>query len=136
MPSLSTPNPHALPFPSSLNPHALPFPSSLNTHAVPFRTSLNKASSKNSPHPQNTQNATLRILVTNVCGVASKLPEFRHTLFNMNVDIAIVTETKITPGKLTLSEATIPGYSPPLRHDRTEHCGGVAIWIKSNIPPS
>ena len=123
MPSLSTPN-----------PHALPLPSSLNTHAVPFRTSLNKASSKNSPHPQNTQNATPPILVTNACGVVSKLPEFRHTLFNMNVDIAIVTETKITPEKLTLSEATIPGYSPPLRHDRTEHGGGVAIWIKSNIP--
>ena len=25
----------------------------------------------------------------------------------------------------------IPGYSPPLRRDRTSHGGGVAVWVKS-----
>ncbi|XP_065190752.1 uncharacterized protein LOC135821682 [Sycon ciliatum] len=50
-----------------------------------------------------------------------------------NVDLAIVTETKLTPEKATPVETSIPGYHPAIRRDRTAHGGGVAIWVKGGL---
>ena len=46
-------------------------------------------------------------------------------------DVIIITETKITSDKCSDNYIMIPGYSPPLRRDRTSHGGGVAVWLKS-----
>ena len=63
----------------------------------------------------------------------SKFGEFQHALVSSKADIAVVTETKITAEKFSLHESAIPGYSGPLRRDRTEHGGGIAIWIRSPL---
>ena len=42
---------------------------------------------------------SLKLLLTNAGGLSSKLGELRHNLFNLNIDIAIVTETKFTTDK-------------------------------------
>ena len=51
----------------------------------------------------------------------------------MRYDIAIVTETKLTPTKMTQAELTLPGYYQPLRKDRSAQGGGVAVWVKSSL---
>ena len=38
---------------------------------------------------------------------------------------------QITRDKCSGNDIMIPGYSPPLRRDRTSHGGGVAVWVKS-----
>ena len=76
----------------------------------------------------------LRILCTNAFGLASKLPDLQHALLQHQPDVAIVTETKFTAEKVLPSDISFPGYSSPLRLDRTAHGGGVAIWVKSSLP--
>ena len=76
---------------------------------------------------------TLRVLVTNAFGLASKLGEFQSSLCHNHVDVAIVSETKFTPDKITAAESTLPGYHPPLRLDRTAQGGGVAVWVRSEL---
>lgn len=85
-----------------------------------------------SPHG-NTPSSTLRVLITNAFGLQSKFGEFRHRITHNNIDIAIVTETKFTHEKVPLVDTLIPGYSAPLRLDRTAHGGGVCVWVKSSI---
>ena len=63
----------------------------------------------------------------------SKLGDFQHSLHQHKPDIAIVTETKVTPEKASQTDLTFPGYCPPVRRDRTAHGGGVAIWVKTGI---
>ena len=75
-----------------------------------------------------------RLLVTNAFSLCSKIGNLQHALITHNVDIAVVTETKMTIDKVTQAEATIPGYAPPIRRDRTAHGGGVAIWVKAGVP--
>ena len=48
-------------------------------------------------------------------------------------DVAIVTETKFTPEKVTDVEASVPGYTTPIRCDRTAQGGGVAVWLKTGL---
>ena len=48
-------------------------------------------------------------------------------------DIAIVTETKFTPEKVTDAEASIPGYTTPICCDQTAQGGGVAVWLKTGL---
>ncbi|XP_065182533.1 uncharacterized protein LOC135813361 [Sycon ciliatum] len=76
---------------------------------------------------------TLKLLVTNAFGIRSKFGEFQHTLLASDADIAVVTETKLTLDKMTQAEVTLPGYSPPVRRDRTPQGGGVAVWVKSHL---
>lgn len=71
--------------------------------------------------------------VTNAFGLSSKLGEFRHDLLLHGPDIAVVTETKFTPEKISQAEVTFPGYCAPIRKDRSAHGGGVAVWIKSSL---
>jgi len=76
----------------------------------------------------------LRILLTNAFSIYNKLGEFQHLLTHHDVDIAVVTETKLTPEKATQAEVTLTGYHPPIRKDRTAQGGGVAIWVRHGIP--
>lgn len=76
----------------------------------------------------------LRILLTNAFSIYNKIGELQHVLMTLDVDVAIVTETKLTPEKATQAEVTVPGYCPPIRKDRTSHGGGVAIWVKVGLP--
>ena len=76
---------------------------------------------------------TLRILVTNAGGFLSKLDEFQHSLYGHKPDIAIVTEMKFTAQKCQQQQVTFPGYFEPVRRDRTEHGGGVAVWIRTGL---
>ena len=75
----------------------------------------------------------IKLLLTNVFGLSSKFAEFQHTLRTSGADVAIVTETKLTLEKMSLSESTINGFHAPLRLDRTAQGGGVAVWIKDDI---
>eukprot|EP00117_Sycon_ciliatum_P002693 scpid110359/ scgid7804/ len=60
----------------------------------------------------------------------------QHLLTHVDVAMAIVTETKLSPEKATQAEVTIPGYYPPIRRDRMAQGGGVAntadqevLWV-------
>ena len=74
-----------------------------------------------------------RLLLTNAFGLKSKLIELQHTAKTRCADIIIVTETKFSPEKISDSEVSLPGYAPPIRCDRNENGGGVAVWIKSDL---
>ena len=76
---------------------------------------------------------SFRILLTNTFGLLSKLGDFHHAVHVHQPDIAIVTESKLTPEKATDSELSLPGYYSPLRKDRTAHGGGVAVWVKASL---
>ena len=81
----------------------------------------------------DTQAQSFRILLTNTFGLLSKLGDFHHAVHIHQPDIAIVTESKLTPEKATDSELSLPGYYSPLRKDRTAHGGGVAVWVKASL---
>ena len=84
-------------------------------------------------HPRIHNTHFIKLLLTNVFGLSSKFAEFQHTLRTSGADVAIVTETKLTLEKMSLSESTINGFHAPLRLDRTAQGGGVAVWIKDDI---
>ena len=75
----------------------------------------------------------LRLFLTNAFGLKSKIGEFRHILKQSEADVAIVTETKCTPEKVTDAEASVPGYITPILCDRTAQGGGVAVWLKTGL---
>ena len=72
------------------------------------------------------------LLVTNANGLINKLGELQHTLKTLDVDIAVVTETKFDDD-ISPSDVAIPGYHSPIRKDRNGHGGGVAVWVKHNL---
>ena len=79
---------------------------------------------------------TIRLLLTNAFGLQSKFGEFRRKVAQEHVDLAIVTETKFSPDKVTEAEADIPGFST-YRLDRNAHgFGGVGIWARSSLAVS
>ena len=53
----------------------------------------------------------LRLLLKNAFGLKSKLSELQHTAKTRCADIIIVTETKLSPEKISDSEASLPGYT-------------------------
>jgi len=75
----------------------------------------------------------LRVLLTNAFGLKSKMGELQHVASEEKADIVIVTETKFTSEKVTDGEVALPGFSSPIRHDRTAHGGGVAVWVRSDL---
>jgi len=77
---------------------------------------------------------SVRLLVTNAFGLRNKFGDFQHALTKYSVDIAVVTETKITMDKFNVADSSLPGYCTPFRLDRDEHGGGVAVWVRNNIP--
>jgi len=96
---------------------------------IKMKSLTNSIMSATNKHPHK-----LRVLLTNAFGLCSKLGDFQHSLRMHCPDVAIVTETKFTPDKASQIDLTFPGYSPPVRLDRTAHGGGVAVWVKSNLP--
>ena len=80
-----------------------------------------------------TKAPSLRLLLTNAFSMYNKMDELQHTLKSLHVDIAVVTETKLSPDKASVAEVSIPGYYPPIRRDRTAQGGGVAIWLKEGM---
>ena len=101
------------------NVHALPFLSTHETNLI-------------GGHPRKLDDH-LSLLVTNAFGLVSKLGEFQHTLMTHLPDIAVVTETKFTPEKCSAADSTFPGYSSPIRRDRTAHGGSVAVWLINGL---
>ena len=83
--------------------------------------------------PTRARQPKLLILLTNAFGLKSKLGELRHLATTTTPDEIIVTETKFSPNKSTDDEASLPGYMVPIRCNRNEHDGGVAIWIRENL---
>ena len=57
-----------------------------------------------------TNMSSLSIFLTNAFGLQSKFGELQHALRQQTVDIAIVTETKLTAEKMSPAETIIPGY--------------------------
>ena len=109
---------------SPLNVHARPFLSTHETNLIGGRPRQPGESRHQQARAQGTK---LRVLLTNAFGLQSKLGEFQHTLRRSQADIAIVTETKFTPEKVTEAEGTIPGYTPPIRQDRVGILIGIAL---------
>jgi len=76
---------------------------------------------------------SFKLLLTNANGLSNKLGEFQTILATLDVDIAIVTETKFSD-ETVASEITFAGYCAPLRRDRNPFGGGVAVWVKEGMP--
>ena len=77
------------------------------------------------------KNVPVRILVTNTFSITGKMSEFQHFLHCHNIDIAIVTETKLSEQSVS-SDVCVTGYIT-IRHDRNSAGGGVGIWAKSGL---
>ena len=54
-------------------------------------------------------------------------------LIKENIDILIVTETKIDDS-FPMPQFFIKGYSEPYRLDRNKHGGGIMIYVREDIP--
>ena len=65
--------------------------------------------------------------------MCSKFVEFQNVLRTSHADIEVITETKLTQEKMSLTESAIDGFHAPLRLDRTGQGGGVAVWIKEDL---
>ena len=104
-------------------------PSSSMSSPPPARSAQNRKLS-----PQNTCSSrkSLTILSANVFGLCSKFGEFQNVLRTSHADIAVITETKLTQEKMSLTESA-SGFHAPLRLDRTGQGGGVAVWIKEDL---
>ena len=100
--------------------------------SAPSRRTFRRAGApQQRPNPRS--KPPLRVLLTNVFGLCSKFSEFALTLRTSDTDVAIVTETKLTHEKMSITESTIDGYHPPIRLDRSAQGGGVAVWVKANL---
>ena len=73
------------------------------------------------------------LIIANVFGLCSKFGELQNVLRTSHADIAVITETKLTQQKMSLTESAIDGFHAPLRLDRTGQGGGVAVWIKEDL---
>ena len=107
--------------------HQPPTPLSSHNQSAPRNTRKHKI------NPPSAAGQPLKILTANVFGLASKFHELQHVLVTSNVDVAVVTETKLTLEKMSLAESIIKGFHAPLRLDRTAHGGGVAVWVKEEL---
>lgn len=90
------------------------------------------------PGPTVLQSANLptirgfKISHLNVRSITHKMDSIRLLLKDKTFDIFTVSETWLNP-RITDAEITIPGYSV-VRKDRTSRGGGVAIFIRDEIP--
>ena len=48
------------------------------------------------------------------------------------IDILLISETKLDT--FPLSQFILEGFTPPYRLDRTEHGGGLLLFIREDIP--
>ena len=73
----------------------------------------------------------LRVLLTNAFGIQNKIGELQHSMLNNNIDIAVVTETKLSDS-IPSSLVSVPGYTI-IRRDRDAAGGGVGIWARTYL---
>ena len=59
--------------------------------------------------------------------------EALKSVINGNIDILVITETKIDQS-FPIGQFFIEGYSPPFRLDRDVNGGGVIIYVEEDIP--
>lgn len=71
----------------------------------------------------------MRIGHLNVNSIRNKILLVSDFIFEHNIDILCLTETKLTDG---ISLIKIPGFTM-VRQDRTEHGGGVAVLFRTSI---
>ena len=85
--------------------------------------------------PVSSSRSTLRILQWNADGIRPKLAELEDRLRSLQIDIAVVQETKLKPSD---RDPRIPGFST-IRKDRNNHDlglaygGGLLILIKEDL---
>lgn len=72
----------------------------------------------------------IRLVTWNTNGLKQKLTELTHYLTDKNIDIALLTETKLTNADNRIKIKNYQIY----RTDRPANGGGVAIAIKNGIP--
>ena len=68
----------------------------------------------------------------NINSLRNKI-EAPKSVINGNIDILVITETKIDQS-FPICQFFIEGYSPPFRLDRDVNGGGVIIYVKEDIP--
>ena len=50
-----------------------------------------------------------------------------------NIDFLLISETKLD-ASLPSSQFILDGFTPPYRLDRTQHGGGIMLFIREDIP--
>lgn len=70
----------------------------------------------------------LRIMTWNANSITNKKIELQHFLSVNNLDVAAITETKLSPTR----KFSIPNYTV-YRSDRNQHGGGVLLLVKNGI---
>ena len=91
------------------------------------------------PGPVNTLKKTRvsninRLIIghLNINSLRNKI-EALKSVINGNIDILVITETKIDQS-FPICQFFIEGYSPPFQLDRDVNGGGVIIYVKEDIP--
>ena len=68
----------------------------------------------------------------NLNSINAKFEQLK-TIINNNIDILILTETKLDETFPT-NQFLIEGYSSPFRFDRNRNGGGILIYVRQDIP--
>ena len=68
----------------------------------------------------------------NINSIKNKFDQLK-CIINDNIDILIVTETKLD-GSFPTGQFKIDGFSEPFRLDRNAHGGGILIYVREDIP--
>ena len=68
----------------------------------------------------------------NINSIRNKF-ELLFSLVSNNVDVLLISETKID-NTFPVSQFCVPGYSVPVRLDRTGFGGGIMLYVKEHIP--
>ena len=72
------------------------------------------------------------IATLNINSIGGKFEQLK-TIISGNIDILVVTETKLDDS-FPSTQFLIEGYSPPYRRDRNKYGGGILIYIREDIP--
>ena len=77
----------------------------------------------------------MKLLLTNAFGLLSKFGAFQHAVARSRSDIAIVTETKFTQEKASLSDSSMPGLTDLLKVAELQSGSGtpspLTTWVTS-----
>ena len=75
-----------------------------------------------------------RIIIAhlNINSKRNKFEILREVIGN-KIDILLISETKLED-RFPLSQLIVEGFTLPYRLDRTEHVGGLMLFIREDIP--
>ena len=68
----------------------------------------------------------------NINSLRNKFDALKHFIRD-KIDILVITETKLDE-TFPIAQFYIEGFKHLVRLDRTEHGGGIAVYIRENIP--